>query len=212
MTSTDLSSWSALWRELGAVGDPEPWHARLVATYGEPSRAYHNLQHIAECLAELAAVRTLAREPALIAAALWFHDAVYDPRSATNEEDSARLADECFAGAGLAEGCRAAVRRLILCTKTHESGGDPDTALLVDIDLAILGQRAERFWDYERGIRAEYAWVSAAIYAEKRSDILARFLQRPAIYRTPVFAGKYEAAARANLEAAIERLRKSCAE
>ncbi len=206
MKLTDLSPWQAWWRELGAQGDPAPWHQRLVAAYAEPSRSYHNLRHIEECLGELEVNRAHARQPALVAMALWFHDVVYDAHSASNEANSAQLAANCLTAARVESVSIDTVQRLILCTQTHEPGVDPDAALLIDIDLAILGQPSERFWDYERGIRAEYEWVPWPTYAQKRAEILTRFVKRPAIYRTESLARKYEAPSRVNLQAAIHRL------
>lgn len=206
MNQTNLSPWQALWRDLGAQGDPAPWHQRLVAAYVEPSRHYHNLRHLEECLTELYAADSRARQLAVVAMALWFHDAVYDAKSPSNEADSAQLATDCLTAAGVKSTIVGTVQRLILCTQTHEPGVDPDAALLIDIDLAILGQPSERFLDYERGIRAEYAWVPWPTFAQKRAEILGRFLKRPAIYRTESFARKYEAPARVNLQAAIHRL------
>jgi predicted metal-dependent HD superfamily phosphohydrolase len=203
---TDFAQWRRLWHDLAAAGDPQPWHRRLVSAYREETRHYHNLQHIAECLTEFDRVRALVSAPLAVEAALWFHDAVYDPRSGSNEEDSAAVAVDCLAAAGVASAAIDSVRQLILCTKTHEPGAVPDAALLIDIDLAILGQPTQRFWEYEHAIRAEYAWVPAATFAEKRAEILAHFLARPAIYRTASFRLKYEVAARANLQAAIARL------
>ena len=98
------------------------------------------------------------------------------------------------------------MREFVLSTKTHEPVPTADGPLLIDIDLAILGQPADRFWQYEHDIRAEYAWVPAAVFAEKRREILQRFLLRPFVYRTEWFRERYESAARANLEAAIARL------
>lgn len=83
----------------------------------------------------------------------------------------------------------------------------PDAATLLDIDLAILGQPAARFWGYERAIRMEYAWVPPDKYVEGRTSILTKFLQRPTIYRTDAFRARYETAARANLTAAIAALK-----
>jgi predicted metal-dependent HD superfamily phosphohydrolase len=100
---------------------------------------------------------------------------------------------------------------LILRTKSHEADGDSDAALLVDIDLAILGQPAHRFWEYEAAIRAEYSWVPSPRFTQRRAEILAQFLQRPAIFSTEPLRQKYEAPARANLQAAIERLRGTAA-
>lgn len=207
MTRTNFIHWAALWNDLEAWGDSVPWHERLLAAYSETTRHYHNLQHLEECLVELDAARAHARQPALVAAALWFHDAVYDPRSPTNEEDSAARAVECLEAADVLRDRVDIVRQLILCTKTHDPADIPDAALLIDIDLAILGQPTPRFWEYEAAIRAEYAWVPAATFAEKRAEILTKFLQRPSIYRTASFRARYESAARANLAAAIARLR-----
>jgi predicted metal-dependent HD superfamily phosphohydrolase len=145
-------------------------------------------------------------EPAAVEAALWFHDAVYDPRSATNEEDSAAAASECLSEAGVARPTVDFVRQLVLCTKTHEPAGVPNAAVLIDIDLAILGQPSARFWEYEQAIRAEYAWVPTATFAQKRSEILTRFLRRPAIFQTAAFRARYESTARANLDASVARL------
>ena len=206
MPGTDLSSWTTLWHSVRARGSPEPWHRRLTAAYNEAARHYHTLQHLEACLAELQRVYVLAQQPVLMETALWFHDAVYDPYSATNEADSAQLAIECLVGAGVDAASAETVRQLILTTKTHEPADIVDAALLIDIDLAIFGQPADRFWSYEEGIRAEYARVPAPTFAAKRAEILTRFLQRPSIYRTTPFRVKYEAAARTNLHAAIEKL------
>lgn len=206
MARTDLSSWTILWQALGARGAPSRWHERLIGAYQERARHYHTVQHLEECLREFDRVYGLAQQPVLVETALWFHDAVYDSHSTTNEEDSARFAVECLVGVGVDAASVETVRQLIVTTKTHEPEDIVDAALLVDIDLAILGQPSERFWAYERAIRAEYDWVAASTFAAERAKVLTRFLQRPSIYRTTPFRVKYEAAARANLRAAVERL------
>ena len=209
MTRTNQSYWNQLWRDLNAVGDPSTWHRRLIEAHSEKQRHYHNLQHLEECLGELDTVSLLTKQPKIIEMALWFHDAVYDPRSSTNEEDSANLAVACLTTANLTTETVEVVRQLILCTKTHQPGTTPDAALLIDIDLAILGQPAARFKVYEQGIKAEYSWVPEATYAQKRTEILTGFLRRPTIYRTEKLKQKYEATARTNLENAITLLQTS---
>jgi pantetheine-phosphate adenylyltransferase len=79
-----------LWQDLGARGDPAQAFAELEARYAEPSRAYHTLQHVRDCLAALYSARALAADPAAVEAALWFHDAVYDARSRDSEDAAAR--------------------------------------------------------------------------------------------------------------------------
>jgi len=73
--------------------------------------------------------------------------------------------------------------------------------------LCVLGRTPESFWEYERQIREEYAWVDKAVYASKRSEILGRFLGRDRIYNTAFFFRSMEAQARANLRASVQRLR-----
>lgn len=206
MRRTDLSHWLKLWGDLNAEGDPLVWHQRLIEGYSGEQRHYHNLEHLDECLGELDTFRFLAKQPAIMEEALWFHDAVYEPRSGKNEEDSAILAIECFEAAKLPAATVEAIRQLILCTKTHQPDNIADAALLIDIDLAILGQPPSRFWAYEQGIQAEYSWVPKGTYIQKRSEILASFLHRQSIYSTEPLKQKYETSARANLARAITHL------
>ena len=202
----DRARWERLWRALGAAGEPGVWHDRLVAAYAEPQRRYHDGTHIAECLAELDGARQLVRDPVAVEAAIWFHDAVYDPRAGDNEERSAGLAEVCLAQAGGRPELRAAVADLVLATKTHKAEPGSDAAVLIDIDLAILGRDAVRFRRYDRQIRAEYAWVPEDVYRSKRAEVLGGFLARDRIYATAQFHAAYEQQARANLAIAIREL------
>ena len=200
--------WDALWRSAG-VQPPTGWYERLTAAYAEAQRHYHTQQHIAECLAEFDQARHLATEPIAVELALWFHDAVYNPRASDNEEQSAALARRCLSEAGIRSKLSEAVSKLIMATKHNSSPGDADAALIVDVDLSILGQPEARFAQYEEQIRREYAWVPKPIFKSKRAEILRRFLAREHIYATELFRGKYEPQARRNLEASIAKRRLS---
>lgn len=98
------------------------------------------------------------------------------------------------------------VARLILLTKSHQLGEGEDDAWIIDIDLAIFAQPIKRVLEYERQIRAEYAWVPQAVYAEKRAEILTGFLKREQIYLTAWSRERYESQARENLRALIESI------
>ena len=198
--------WRQLWQAAGASGDGGPWYERLTRAYAEPQRHYHNQQHIAECLAEFDGARHLARQPVAVELALWFHDAVYDPKAGDNEEQSAVLAKNCLEAAGLPT-LASTVSELVMATKTHHTEAGPDAALVVDIDLSILGQGEARFAEYESQIRKEYGWVLKPIFNSKRKEILQRFLGRERIYTTEYFANRYEEAARRNLERSIGKLK-----
>ena len=177
--------------------------------YAEPHRHYHNQQHIADCLNELDRVRYLAVESDAVEFAIWFHDAVYDPRAGDNEERSADFAASGLQAGGAKAGLVRSVQQLVLATKAHDGTLHPDAPLLVDVDLSILGQSPDRFWEYENAIRAEYSWVESAAFATKRSEILGRFLARPRLFQTEYFFQRFEIQARSNLRASIEQLRHS---
>lgn len=194
-----------VWTELGLEGAAAPWFDRLMTAYGQVGRAYHNARHLNECLAGLDAARHLVKDAPAVEFALWFHDAVYDSRATDNEERSADLALECLREAGSRDDTRGAkIHDLVMLTKTHQAEPDTDGAVMVDVDLAILGQLWPRFEEYDRAIRREYDWVPAELYAQKRSDVLRKFLQRNFIYRTRLFREKYEAQARSNLVRKLE--------
>jgi predicted metal-dependent HD superfamily phosphohydrolase len=201
--------WSRLWEAPTGKGAPAGLFERLLAMYSEPSRNYHNARHIAECLNEFDQVKQLAADPVAVELAIWFHDAVYDTRAGDNEERSAGLASSWLQQAGAPTALVDSVRLLVLATKAHDGTLHPDAPLLVDVDLSILGQPPERFREYERGIRAEYAWVEQRIFAVKRAEILERFLARPRLYHNESCFARFEVQARANLRASIELLRRS---
>jgi len=156
-------------------------------------------------MAAFDAVRHLANQPEAVEVALWFHDAVYDPKAADNEEQSAGLAKRCLELAGRRDFAEA-VAALVMATKLHNTDTAPDAALVVDVDLSILGQNEERFAEYEAGIRAEYSWVAQDVFNAKRAEILQRFLIRERIYSTEHFFAKYEHQARKNLERSVRHL------
>lgn len=199
-------SWRRLWTELGAREVPGGLFNQLVAAYSAQDRHYHTLQHLRECLAHLAAAASLARRPAEVELALWFHDAVYDPRRHDNEERSADWAFASVLAAGCDEAVAQRVRSLVLATAGHEASADPDTQLLLDIDLAILGAAPARFAEYERQVRAEYAHVPEPAFREGRARILAGFLARPRLFATAPFRDALEQGARDNLRQALAAL------
>jgi len=207
VSALNAERWQRLWLRAIKQAPPAGGYERLLAMYAEPHRHYHNREHIADCLKEFDLVRRLAAEPDAVEFAIWFHDAVYDTRAGDNEERSAQLAQDWLKEAGASEAFANSVRQLVLATKAHDATLHPDAPLLVDVDLSILGQVPERFWDYERAIRSEYEWVDEKMFKSKRAEILERFLARPRIYITELCFERFEAQARVNLRASIERLR-----
>ena len=186
---------------------PDPLRARLAAMYGEPHRAYHTLAHIDALLRRLARRRARLRDARAVEAAIWFHDAIYDPRRSDNEARSAQLARTELAAIGWPKRTIERVAHMVLATQHHDAAEtDPDTLLFLDLDLSVLGQHTAVYDAYCQGVRAEYAWVDAARYREGRARVLRSFLERAAIYRTPVLRRAWEARARRNLARELQAL------
>ncbi|MCP3385200.1 MULTISPECIES: phosphohydrolase [unclassified Bradyrhizobium] len=168
----------------------------LAVAYAAPGRHYHNLAHIEDCLAALAQVEGLsAHEREVLSEAIWWHDVVYDPTRSDNEELSAQLA-EAHVRADISR----EVGRLIRLTKTHDVAADDRLgAILISIDLSILGAEPARYDAYAAAIRQEFIHVSDADYRAGRAAVLRRFAARPVIYPDAGFAAKYDQRARENL-------------
>lgn len=196
-------SWLRAWRGIGARGDGEDLYRALMARYGEPHRKYHTLQHLQECLAHFDAVQGVLPASAEVAAALWFHDAIYDVKRSDNEARSAGWARQAALQAGVAQPVADRLHALVMATRHAAVPVAGDEQLLVDIDLAILGADPVRFAEYERQIRDEYGHVPGWLFKRKRRAILQAFLDRPRLFSTPHFHQALEEAARRNLRLAV---------
>jgi predicted metal-dependent HD superfamily phosphohydrolase len=171
-------------------------HDDLVAAYSAPNRYYHNLKHVEDCLGALAGVDDLsATDREILTQAIWWHDVVYEPTRSDNEERSARLAEQHVASDISQE-----VGRLIRLTKIHQV--EPDDrlgAILISIDLSILGAEPSRYDAYAAAIRKEFAHVPEGDYRAGRSKVLTRFAAQPVIFPDAAFARKFDRQARENL-------------
>jgi len=198
-------SFDRAWSGSGAARESTPAFDDLVSRYAQPWRRYHTLQHLHECIAWFERAPTLADDPAAVELALWFHDAVYEPRASDNEERSARLAASTLLEAGAAGEAASRVARLVLATRHALPANGADERLVTDIDLSILGAAEPRFDEYERQVREEYAFVPEAVFRSTRATILRTFAARDRLYRTQYFFDLLEAKARRNLARALGR-------
>lgn len=180
---------------------------RLSDAYGEAGRAYHTLGHVAACLHDLDALALPASEARAVELALWWHDAVYDPRRADNEARSAALAAEELARLGEPTPRIAEAARLIELTAGHAPDrSDVCGCALVSIDLAILGAPEAAYEAYAAAIRREYAHLADPAFNAGRASVLAHFLDADSIYPDPVFERRLGTAARANIARELARL------
>jgi predicted metal-dependent HD superfamily phosphohydrolase len=121
---------------------------------------------------------------------------VYDPGRPDNEARSAEWAWRSILAAGCGEEVAQRVQALVLATKGHAPSEDPDTRLLLDIDLAILGAAPARFDDYDpadpRRVRAH----AGGGVPRRPRRVLAAFLAPPRIYLTPPSTTRWSTRAR----------------
>ena len=205
---TDLSRrFSEVLRRLGSSDDPQPLADAVLGAWAEPARRYHNLDHLRDCLAELDRAPADGADRDRVEAALWFHDAIYDPRAGDNEARSAEWAHRALVELGIPSAVADDVARLIRLTGHTDPTPDPSGRLLCDIDLAILGREPEAFDTYDRHIREEYAWVPEPDFRAARAGVLTGLLSRSPLYQTEHFRRRYETVARTNLERALKTLR-----
>ena len=197
--------WQTLMHSLGLPESSETFLA-LSKAYQEPHRHYHTQAHIRDCLEKFDLLRDQAQHPEAIEMALWFHDAVYDPYRSDNEQKSADWATRFLRDAKAPGDFVEQVSNLILATRHAIVPTDSNTAILIDVDLSILGADTARYDEFEAEIRREYRWVPLFLYRKKRAAILQSFLQRPRIFASDLFHARYESLARRNLRAAIDRL------
>jgi predicted metal-dependent HD superfamily phosphohydrolase len=203
----DLVSFEAWARLVGDSPTSRTEWAAVIAAWSEPHRRYHDLSHLAAVLGLVDALAPAADDADAVQLAAWYHDVVYDPRSAENE---ARSAGRARAGLrGLVSDERVAeVERLVLLTAGHDPApDDANGAVLCDADLAVLAAPPEAYAGYASAVRAEYGHLSDADFTAGRIAVLERLLALPALYRLPEDDERWTAAARANLGAELALLR-----
>lgn len=202
--STSLrASFTHAWRGLGAR-DRAPFED-VVARYSEPQRAYHDVEHLRECLGWLSVSEELSARPLEVRLAVFYHDVVYCPRAVDNEERSADLFRAHASIVQLPSASRERIVRLIEGTALHRAH-DSDSALLNDIDLAVLGASPRQYARYEAQIRREFREFDDRAYRAGRARVLRSFLDMTSIYRTIFFNQRLEPQARSNLSNALRAL------
>lgn len=183
--------------------------AGLRTRYDEAHRAYHDWAHIEALLAWFAKLDW--DNDAAVEMALYYHDAIYQPLSATNEADSAALMRAELAERAAAETIDRA-GAIILATASHkvpdglEPGLGRDIEQFLDIDLSILGAEEAAFDAYDRAIRKEFSAIPDEIFLPRRRQVMATFLERDRLFLTERFHESHDAQARSNLRRLIERL------
>ena len=173
----------------------------LLDRWGEEHRRYHGRTHLLAVLEALDLLCAPATPPRTVQLAAWFHDAVYRGAAGQDEEDSARLAEERLAHAGLPGADIEEVARLVRLTSDHRpEPGDDDGALLCDADLSVLGGEPEPYARYVAAVREDYAHIGDADFAAGRAAVVRRLLDLDPLFHSERARELWLDAARRNLQ------------
>lgn len=176
----------------------------LLERWGEDHRKYHSRTHLLAVLEALDLLTNPGPPARSATLAAWFHDAVYEGIAGQDEEQSARLAEDRLALAGLPRPVIDEVARLVRLTSTHSpEPGDHAGALLCDADLSILGAEPTAYARYLAAVREDYAHVSDADFAAGRAAVVRQLLTLDPLFHSERAKGLWLDAARRNLEAEL---------
>ena len=195
--------WKALMQRLHFKPNEEVFEF-LKQKYTEQHRAYHNLHHIKACLEHLDTYPKKINHKNELELAIWFHDIIYDPFRKNNELKSAEELEKFLKRNKADPNLMQMTYDLILSTLHRNPPKNESEALIMNIDISILGSSASDYKTYRVQIRKEYKWVPYFLYRSKRKEILKAFLRRERLYFTDYFYDKYEQLARANILKEIE--------
>jgi predicted metal-dependent HD superfamily phosphohydrolase len=173
--------------------------------YKENTRYYHNWEHIKAMIKGLYSYPNEINDTLSIELAIWFHDVIYVPLRKDNESRSAKFFYEQLSLYLPIERVRK-IMNYIEATKSHSKTTDNDLQVLLDLDLAILGQPKNSYQNYSNQIREEFGYVPNFLYKRGRKLVLKSFLDKPTIYQTSFFKEELEEQARENIREELESL------
>jgi predicted metal-dependent HD superfamily phosphohydrolase len=213
----DISKLEAQWHAFFPRRDRDLiagiW-AEVRDKYSEPQRFYHHLGHLVDLFEYWDRYYAHLHHPRVVGLVLVGHDVLYDIGAQDNEERSAVYTGERLERLGEDPATVSRVMELIRMTAVHACPrDDPDAALMLDMDMAIIGAPPNDYDRYAQAIEAEYSQIYApeAFWRGRLSRFIDLLLQQPRLFKTDLFENALGPRARANLtrekQALLDRLR-----
>lgn len=181
-----LIEWLGIHRREGAWASLREF-VRLVRRYRSPERHYHSLAHIIACLRFINRHYKHVWNIHVVKMAIFYHDAVYDIHSKTNEQDSANLFvdyDHRLTLNGEWKRNRfndmfaRKVYDLILLTAGHKLADPADCfglgKYMIDTDMHVFGMNPVVYKKYAVGVWKEYSEYGPVQYRKGRLDFLLK--------------------------------------
>jgi len=148
------------------------FNPEIILRYNEAHRYYHTIEHIQDVLTKLKE-KGFEKNDELFLAAV-FHDIVYNPKSNTNEEDSAALFLSESKSSSLSTEQKEHIKNLILDTKSHKPSVKFSEEFIA-IDLSVFDGTLGDLIKYEKQIFKEFQFVDYKTYKTKRIEVLNHF-------------------------------------
>jgi len=180
---------------------------KIISAYSESHRHYHVLDHLEDLfdLLEKYAPHFTSRQRADAIAFFFWHDYMYLTHSleviGKNEIESAKRLSSDFNILGLNRDCTY-LEKLIIASKTHDlENGDVFGALLLDMDMSILGRDQITYDSYRGKIRKEFqGFPDAVFYTSRRDLFLVPTLLKQRIFITDTFERDFGFSAMENIK------------
>lgn len=214
-----LTSWTRSCRGAGATASDDEIRAvgdGLLERWSQPDRHFHNLRHLADVLGRVDELSQETHDADVVRLAAWYHGAIFDAarkaayanKGGEDETASAALAFDQLSSLGVPEkACRRVAFLVNALVRHAPDPADFDCAVLCDADLAMLAGEPQRYKEYLKDVRDEYAHIPLPDYLRARIAIITKLLDRRSLFSSPMGAA-WEEPARQNLDAELQRLRK----
>jgi pantetheine-phosphate adenylyltransferase len=141
--------------------------------YHEEHRVYHNIDHLIDLfkmIEESQAMISPVEVTKYLTLAL-YHDAIYDPNSYANEDNSADLYLKHF-------GEKDDIYQAILDTKYDRPYVSPLSDYFTKLDLKILTKSLSELIRYEKKIFKEFQFADWTLYKRERIKLLKKLIER----------------------------------
>ncbi len=210
----DKVRFQTLWRDCllpNAIDDSTAIYQQLVASYSEPQRVYHTLNHIEACLEVFDEAVSTLDDPNAVELSIWFHDVIFELCAKNNEQRSAdhfmEITDGIFDNA-----LRNKVYHYIMATLHCGSEiTDADSKVVVDIDLFSFALPWPDFLRDSDNVHREACHMSDEEFYQRQTGFQQTLLDRPRFFQSDYFYKKYENQARRNLADYFELVRQKLA-
>lgn len=182
---------------IGYSESPLVW---LISSYTAPGRYYHDLSHL-NFMFKLARSLNLKLNEIQTWAILG-HDVHYIPGDPENEKKSAEETTwvlQHLEEPPLSDQACKDISTIILDTKLHVPSTE-ESALVLDLDMAILGAPWDEYERYARGVMNEFGLPLETWIKGREERFIEPTLKSDKIFHTKLFQDLFEGPARFNLE------------